>query len=237
MSPNHMQNSLSNDPSIGRIRLKYERKAGLNEQTSAQKLMAEKLRPVRTQKLSGINLERKGKSVVKQRPALAPGVGGYGVKSDLSTQLLVAGKYEDTSMTNAQLKVFKANVAAKDAELQLIRRRNKEQMKTLMADKLGFTKKDIVKLNFKDELQILQKMKKRHAKLVNAEAAAKIQKVARGFITRMLVKPEILKRRAACLVIQKIWRRLHLRRNMREKLFNIKFIASVVVQKYLRGYL
>ena len=80
-------------------------------------------------------------------------------------------------------------------------------------------------------------MKKRHAKLVNAEAAAKIQKVARGFITRMLVKPEILKRRAACLVIQKIWRRLHLRRNMREKLFNIKFIASVVVQKYLRGYL
>ena len=33
MSPNHIQNapSLSNDPSIGRIRLKYERKAGLKD--------------------------------------------------------------------------------------------------------------------------------------------------------------------------------------------------------------
>ena len=95
-----------------------------------------------------------------------------------------------------------------------------------MADKLGFTKKDIVKLHFKDEFQILQRMKKRHGRLVNAEAAAKIQKVARGYITRMLVKPVILRRRAACLTIQKIWRRLNLRRNMREKLFNIKFMFT-----------
>ena len=49
MSPNHLQNahSLSNDPSIGRIRLKYERKAGLKDEISSKNLMAEKLRPVR----------------------------------------------------------------------------------------------------------------------------------------------------------------------------------------------
>ena len=110
-------------------------------------------------------------------------------------------------------------------------------MKTLMADKLGFTKKDIVKLNFKDELQILKQMKRRHARLVNAEAAAKIQKIARGFITRLLVRPIIMKRRAACIVIQRFFKRYSRMKNMRDKLFNLKYYASVVIQKYLRGYL
>ena len=80
-------------------------------------------------------------------------------------------------------------------------------------------------------------MKKRHARLVNAEAAVKIQKIARGFITRLLVRPIIMKRRKAAIFIQKFFKRYKWRNTMRTQLFNLKYIASVVVQKYLRGYL
>ena len=80
---------------------------------SQKQLNGDKLHPVRIKKLAGISMERKQKSVNKQRPLPPPGVGGYGIKSDLTDQLMVAGKFEDSSMTNAQLKVYKANYAAK----------------------------------------------------------------------------------------------------------------------------
>ena len=70
--------------------------------------------------------------------------------------------------------MFKANYAAKEAEQLLIRKRNQEELKSMMTERLGFTKHDIAKLNFKDEAQILQKMKKRHARMINADAARKI---------------------------------------------------------------
>ena len=106
-----------------------------------------------------------------------------------------------------------------------------------MTDRLGFTKKDIAKLNFKDEAQILQKMKKRHARMINADAARKIQKVARGFIARLLIRPIIMKRRAACILIQKFIKRYQIRGKLRDKLWNAKYYASIVIQKQLRGYL
>ena len=106
-----------------------------------------------------------------------------------------------------------------------------------MTDRLGFTKKDIAKLNFKDEAQILQKMKKRHARMINADAARKIQKIARGFLVRLLVRPVIMRRRAACLQIQKFIRRYQIRSKLKGRLWNAKHYASVICQKYLRGYL
>ena len=89
----------------------------------------------------------------------------------------------------------------------MIGKRNIDQLKTIMTNDLGFSNRDIAKLNFKDEITILNKMKKKHSRIVNSEAATKIQKVGRGFITRKRLIPILNARRNAAIYIQIFIRR------------------------------
>ena len=142
---------------MGRARAKYERKAGLLNDSSSKALLPEKWKPVRGGRLNATAEigSTKKKVVLKPRPDAGT---GHGLSSKLTTQMAIGGMYRDDTMTVAQLKVFNATVAAEKAEVDLLRKRNQGNLKQMMVSNLGFSEKDIAKLNFKDEFQILRKM-------------------------------------------------------------------------------
>lgn len=113
---------------MGRARVKYERKAGLLNDSSSKALLPEKWKPVRGGRLNATAeiSSTKKKVILKPRPDAGT---GHGLSSKLTTQMAIGGMYRDDTMTVAQLKVFKATVAAEKAEVDLLRKRNQGNLK------------------------------------------------------------------------------------------------------------
>ena len=85
---------------MGKIRSKYERKAGLMKDPSSALLLPDKWKPVRSNMLNAtveVGSSKK-KVVMKPRPDASK---GHGLNSKLTTQMAIGGQYSDDTMTNA----------------------------------------------------------------------------------------------------------------------------------------
>ena len=72
-------------------------------------------------------------------------------------------------------------------------------------------------------------MKKKYVHIVNADAAIKIQKLVRGFLTRLRIKPIIRRRTEAAIRIQKFIQKHQLRDKLKNKVLNREYYYSVII--------